>query len=211
MKVKVCGITRVEQLKALEEAGADYGGLIFYPGSKRYAGTRLADVQEDVKRIAIKKVGVFVNEPLDSVFDYIKDYGLHAVQLHGDENPAYCKRLMQEASVIKVFRLAGEVDVDDLLAPYLHSCHYFLFDTETKDYGGSGRKFNWAVLAKAVIGKPFFLSGGIGAGDVESLRAFQHPWLIAVDINSSFETEPGVKDLATVSFFIQELKGKGNS
>ena len=211
MKVKVCGITRVDQLNELHEAGADYAGLIFYPGSKRFAGLKLREAQEEIKGIPIKKIGVFVNEELQSVLRYIKEFGLYAVQLHGEENPGYCKCLMAEVTVIKVFRLEGEEDVDALLQPFLDACHYYLFDTASKDYGGSGRKFNWEVVEKAVIGKPFFLSGGIAAGDVESLRAFRHKWLEAVDINSSFESQPGVKDLYKVSSFISEIKAAGRS
>lgn len=211
MKVKVCGITAVEQLKALKETGADFAGLIFYRGSKRFAGVKLCNAMEEVKRIPIKKIGVFVNEPLQSVLGSIISYGLHSVQLHGDESPGYCKALMKDTTVIKVFRLGGEEEVDTLVEPFLDSCHFFLFDTATKDYGGSGRKFNWDVLAKAAIRKPFFLSGGIGTGDLESLRLFQHPCLEAVDINSSFEIEPGVKDLSKVALFIEEIKGRQRS
>jgi phosphoribosylanthranilate isomerase len=211
MKVKVCGITRVEQLKGLQEAGADYAGLILYQGSKRFAGLQLRDAMEEIKSIPIKKIGVFVNEALESVLRYIQEYGLHAVQLHGDESPEYCKALMEATTVIKVFRLVGDEDLEIMLEPFQDTCHYFLFDTATKEYGGSGRKFRWEVVEKAVIGKPFFLSGGIGTGDVESIRSFRHKWLEAVDINSSFEIEPGVKDLSKVSFFIKEVKGAEQS
>ncbi len=211
MKVKVCGITRLEQLQALESAGADFAGLIFYPLSKRFAGEKLRDMRQQIKETSIKKVGVFVNEELGSVLGYIQEYGLYAVQLHGDEEPAYCKRLMEEAQVIKVFRLRSDSNIQAMVAPFLTSCHRFLFDTDTEGYGGSGRKFDWDLLRTGAITKAFYLSGGIGPDDVARLREFSHPCLETVDINSSFEIEPGIKDLEQVSHFIEKVKSRQSS
>lgn len=207
MKVKVCGITTLDQLNALEGLGADFAGIIFYPGSKRWAGEKLGGMKQDVRPVPIKKIGVFVNEAFPVVLERIQDFGLHAVQLHGDEDPQFCQNLMDQVKVIKVFRLRGEEDIDTLVKPFRDCCHYFLFDTDTKGYGGSGRQFNWAVLEGASVGKPFFLSGGIGLADRERIQTFEHPYLEAVDINSSFETAPGVKDLQKVAQFISEIKG----
>ncbi|MER3464668.1 MAG: phosphoribosylanthranilate isomerase, partial [Chitinophagaceae bacterium] len=103
-----------------------------------------------------------------------------------------------KAEMIKVFRIKGEESIDELVAPFQNVCDYFLFDTETKEYGGSGKQFNWRVLQEAEINKPFFLSGGIGLKDVEKLKAFNHPYFYAVDVNSCFEIEPGVKDMNEV-------------
>lgn len=205
MKIKVCGITQLEQLRQLQELGVDYAGLIFFEGSKRYAGEVLKEDREAIRSLAIKRVGVFVNTELAVIRQAIADYGLSAVQLHGDETDEFCLELMDKVKVIKVFRIGGEVAIDTLTEPFLNVCHYFLFDTDTSSYGGSGKQFDWSVLREAAIGKPFFLSGGIGPSDVEKIRAFQHPFFYAVDVNSRFETEPGVKDLEKVKQFLNGL------
>lgn len=209
MKVKVCGITRLEQLQQLQDMGVDYAGLIFFEGSKRFAGEALKEDQEAIRELAIRRVGVFVNTEMEVILEAIADYGLTAVQLHGDETDEFCLELMDKVKVIKVFRIAGEVAIDSLTEPFQNVCHYFLFDTDTSSYGGSGKQFDWGVLQEANIGKPFFLSGGIGPGDAEKVRAFQHPYFYAVDVNSRFETEPGVKDMEKVKQFINESGAPG--
>ena len=205
MKIKVCGITSIEQMQALAHLGVDYAGLIFYSKSARYAGEKLAGLKEEIKAIGIKKVGVFVNESSEEVERKIKDFDLAAVQLHGDEDVAYCKALMPHAEVIKVFRIKDEPDLQMLIEPFKEACHYFLFDTDTKGYGGSGKSFDWNKLENVTIGKPFFLSGGIGLEDVEKIKMFQNPFVYAVDVNSRFETAPGVKDMRAVENFISDL------
>lgn len=193
-------------MKALAEMGVDYAGLIFYPRSARYAGEKLAGAQREIKDFSIKKVGVFVNEEAEEIKRKIKHFGLAAVQLHGDESAEFCKDLMLHAAVIKVFRMGDQTDIETMLAPFRDACDYYLFDTDTNSYGGSGKQFNWAVLESVVIDKPFFLSGGIGPGDVEKIKRFQNPFMYAVDVNSRFETAPGVKDLGSVQAFINNLK-----
>jgi phosphoribosylanthranilate isomerase len=207
MKIKVCGITTVEQLVQLQEGGVDYAGLIFYPKSKRYAHEKSKDQKAAIKNLNIRKAGVFVNAGLDFLKSCITDYGLSAVQLHGDETPEYCDALKGEVEVIKVFRIGDKAfDIDEQARLFENSCHYFLFDTDSAAYGGSGKRFNWAVLQNATIGKPFFLSGGIGPHDIEAVQQFRHPFLYAVDINSRFETTPGVKDMERVKSFVNNLK-----
>ncbi len=206
MKIKVCGITSVEQLSALEAMDVDYAGFIFYSKSARYAGEKLEGHQKEIKTFSIQKVGVFVNEELEEVKRKIGCFGLSAVQLHGDESAEYCLSLMPLAQVVKVFRLKGTEDVQALLEPFKNACHYFLFDTNTKEYGGSGKQFNWKVLEETKLNKPFFLSGGIGPEDVEKIKMFQNPFVHAVDINSCFEKAPGEKDMKTVAQFVNSLK-----
>ena len=201
MKLKVCGIKTVQQLEALSEMEVDYAGIIFYEGSKRYAGKVLADQKNKVKEIDIKKVGVFVNAEFETIIKAIEDYGLYAVQLHGDETDEFCLELMGKAKVIKAIRVEKEEYIESMTTLFERACDYFLFDTETKDYGGSGKQFDWNVLTSSKINKPFFLSGGIGLEDVKKINAFHHPFLYALDINSKFETEPGIKDLKSVQQF----------
>jgi phosphoribosylanthranilate isomerase len=205
MQVKVCGITQVEQMIQLDQIGIDYCGMIFYPGSKRCVPEDLYQRSAEIKALPIRKIGVFVNQDYETILNAIDLFGLYGVQLHGDETDEFCLELMDKVKVIKVFRIGNELNIDELLLPFIEVCHHFLFDTATKEYGGSGKKFNWDILRSAKINKPFFLSGGIAVEDVESIQSIQHPCLHAVDINSCFEKAPGVKDLDKVKSFIEKL------
>jgi phosphoribosylanthranilate isomerase len=206
MKIKVCGITSIEQMRELQQLGIDYAGMIFYEGSKRYAKEKLAGSKSEIRDIEIKKIGVFVNADFEFISKTIVEFGLNAVQLHGDETDEFCMDLMDRTTVIKVFRIADQTDIDALVEPFKNACHYYLFDTDTTMYGGSGKQFDWNILQKAKVDKPFFLSGGIGPADVEKIRGFKHPCLYAVDVNSRFETSPGIKDLVAIKQFSKELK-----
>ncbi|MGB3005749.1 MAG: phosphoribosylanthranilate isomerase [Chitinophagaceae bacterium] len=208
MNIKVCGITEMKQLQQLDGLDIDFAGLIFYKESPRYIGDKIS--KKDLKKadFDLKKVGVFVNPEMIEVLDAIDDYGLDAVQLHGDESPEMCEDLSTEVEVIKAFRITGDEDIDKLVAPYDAVCDYYLFDTGglKESIGGSGKQFDWSILTKAKIEKPFFLSGGIGPDDAPKVKAFKHPDYFGVDINSLFEKEPGVKDMGKVLQFRQGLK-----
>jgi phosphoribosylanthranilate isomerase len=206
MKIKVCGITLFEQMVELQNGAADYVGLIFYEGSKRFVGDKLHAEKEAIRDLKISKVGVFVNAKTEEVEKAIADYGLSVVQLHGAETPETCAALMSKVSVIKAFQIAEETDIDELVTPYRDACNYYLFDKATASYGGSGARFDWKKLDAAVIGKLFFLSGGIAPEDAARLAARPHSFLYGVDINSRFESSPGVKDLPAVTAFINQLK-----
>jgi phosphoribosylanthranilate isomerase len=201
MKLKVCGIKTIEQLQALQQMGVDYAGLIFYEGSKRFVGNALISHKADIRDLHIRRVGVFVNADFDQVLKAIEDYGLYAIQLHGDETDEYCLELTGRAKIIKAIKISGEEDINGLIALFEHTCDYLLFDTQTTQYGGSGKQFDWQLLKDASISKPFFLSGGIGPEDVVQVNSFYHPFLYAIDVNSRFETEPGIKDLKKVQQF----------
>lgn len=209
MKLKVCGITSLEQLEQLEKMGVDYAGMIFYEKSPRYAGEMLKADAEKIKGLQVKKVGVFVNAEETRIREAVNEFGLDAVQLHGDEAPEMALSLKERVEVIKVFRISGEENIEELVEPFKNACDYYLFDTATNDYGGSGKQFDWSVLKKAVIGKSFFLSGGIGAADAEMLKNFEHPNLFAADVNSRFETAPGVKDMKLIKAFKRSLYEQG--
>lgn len=208
MNIKVCGITEMKQLQQLDGLDIDFAGLIFYKESPRYIGDKIS--KEDLKRadLDLKKVGVFVNPEMIEVLDAIDEYGLDAVQLHGDESPEMCEDLSSEVEVIKAFRIKEDVtDIDALVAAYDAVCDYYLFDKAIDNsFGGTGKQFDWSVLTKAKIEKPFFLSGGIGVEDAVKINAFKHPDFFGVDINSQFEKSPGVKDMGMVLQFKQALK-----
>lgn len=208
MNTKVCGITQLKQLQQLDGLDIDFAGLIFYKGSPRYVGDKIA--ADDLKNsdFDLKKVGVFVNADYDEIMQVVEDYGLDVVQLHGDESPDLCEELSEDVEVIKAFKVKdSKVAIDEMVADYDEVCDYYLFDTASSDLeGGTGKQFDWKVLSKAKIEKPFFLSGGIGVDDVAKLKSFKHPDYYAVDINSKVEKEPGVKDMALVLQFKQGLK-----
>jgi phosphoribosylanthranilate isomerase len=216
MNIKVCGITDMKQLQQLDGLDIDFAGLIFYPESPRYVGNKLD--KKEIKRadFDLKKVGVFVNPEMIDVLDAIDDFGLEVVQLHGDESPGICEDLSSEVEVIKAFRITGKENIDELIAPYDGVCDYYLFDTGgytsplgggvEGNFGGTGQQFDWNILTKAKIEKPFFLSGGISVEDAARVKAFKHPDLFGVDINSKFETAPGVKDMKLILQFRQAMK-----
>ncbi|HNR17460.1 MAG TPA: phosphoribosylanthranilate isomerase [Chitinophagaceae bacterium] len=208
MNIKVCGITEMKQLQQLDGLDIDFAGLIFYKESPRYIGDKIS--RKDLKKadFDLKKVGVFVNPEVIDVLDAIDEYGLEVVQLHGDESPEMCDDLSSEVEVIKVFRVTGNENIDKLVAPYDAVCDYYLFDTGglKESFGGTGQQFDWNILSKAKIEKPFFLSGGIGVEDAAKIKAFKHPDLFGVDINSKFETAPGVKDMSKVLQFKMAMK-----
>ena len=209
MNIKVCGITQFKQLQQLEALNIDYAGLIFYKDSPRYMGDKITGKQIKDADFDIKKVGVFVNPGYSELLDAIDEYGLDIVQLHGNETPEMCEELSAEVEVIKAFRIAGDesIDIDEMVAPYDAVCDFYLFDTAglKESFGGTGQQFDWAILKKAKIEKPFFLSGGIGPDDAQKVKAFNHPDFFAIDVNSKFEIAPGVKDMAAILKFLQGL------
>ena len=210
MRVKVCGMTEIDQVKQLDAMGVDFAGFIFYPKSPRYVVRHLTGDQVKRARLRLGKVGVFVNASYDDVMKQVDSYGLDMIQLHGDETPRLCEQLANYITVIKVFRMGENDPIDWLIRPYQDSCDMFLFDTEGVGYGGTGKKFNWETLKGVPIDKLFFLSGGIEPGDVERLKTFEREPVarkfFAIDINSKFETSPGVKDLKKVRAFLDGVK-----
>ncbi len=208
MNIKVCGITELKQLQQLDGLDIDFAGLIFYKDSPRYAGDKLPKKEVKKADFDLKKTGVFVNPEMIDVLDAIDDYGLDVVQLHGDESAEMCEDLGTEVEVIKAFRISGDEDIDALVAPYDAVCDYYLFDTGglKESFGGTGKQFDWSILLRAKIEKPFFLSGGIGVEDAARVKAFKHPDFFGVDVNSRFETAPGVKDMSKVLQFKMGLK-----
>jgi len=208
MRVKVCGITQVEQLSILPELGAAFAGLIFYPKSPRYV-LRHMTTSQIKKESNTNKVGVFVNASIEEVLQMVDECRLHMVQLHGDETPRYCEKLADYISVIKAFRISETDNINWRFKEYNSVCDMYLFDTEGAGYGGTGKKFNWEQLQDVVVGKPYFLSGAIEPTDVKKLKEFstrpESKALFAIDINSKFETLPGIKDIELIKNFIHQL------
>jgi phosphoribosylanthranilate isomerase len=208
MKLKVCGITQLEQLIQLDSLGINYGGLIFYDQSLRWIDNKLkAEVVKSLP-LTMQKVGVFVNAEESYIMEQVENFGLDLVQLHGDETPGFCNQISSQVTVIKVFRITqtNEQNIDWMVKPYEEYCDYYLFDTNRKNaYGGTGEKFDWKILNDNKINKPFFLSGGIGLGDVEKLRTFEHPFFYCIDLNSRVEITAGIKDIDAIHKMSDQL------
>jgi phosphoribosylanthranilate isomerase len=209
MNIKVCGITQLKQLQQLDGLDIDFAGLIFYKESPRYMGDKIKKGDLKNSDFDLKKTGVFVNADYDEIMQLVEDYSLDVVQLHGDESPEICEALSDEVEVIKAFRVGdGNTSIDEMVADYDEACDYYLFDASSKDgaFGGTGKQFDWKLIGKSKIEKPFFLSGGIGLEDLAKVKGFKHPDYYGIDINSKFEKEPGVKDMALLLQLRQALK-----
>jgi len=216
MKLKICGmhhnITEVAALKP------DYLGFIFWEPSSRYFSGKIPNIPK-----SIKKTGVFVNASITSVLHHIIDHQLDGVQLHGQESAAYVTLLKQALfevkvketlvaenpfEIIKVFSLLDSFDFS-LLKPFEDVCDYFLFDTKGKLPGGNGHTFDWSILTDYPSEKQYFLSGGIGLKSVAKIRNFlkdpASKYCYAIDVNSGFEDEPGLKNIKALRDFKEEL------
>lgn len=207
MKIKVCGVSDLQQLKELNELEIDFAGMIFYPASQRSVLNTLKGEEVKNLNLTIQKVGVFVNDPLAEILRQVSEYGLDMVQLHGDETAVFCNHVSDHVKLIKAFRIGEtQTEIDRMLKEFEEVCDYYLFDKGSMGiYGGTGQKFDWQVLKDAEINKPFFLSGGIEYDDLEALENFQHPYFYGIDINSRFELSPGIKDMKKVKGFVQAI------
>ena len=199
MIIKVCGLKLENQIEKLDQVKrVNWLGFIFYRGSKRF----VESINGSVK--SAKKVGVFVNEDVENVVTIAKINQLDILQLHGEESPEMCKRLKANYSIIKAFGMDENFDFSQL-ANYQENVDYFLFDTKTKGYGGSGNVFNWSILEEYKLNVPFLLSGGISIEILDNIKSFKHKSFIGIDLNSGFENEPGDKNIELVKIFLKQL------
>jgi phosphoribosylanthranilate isomerase len=218
MRVKVCGMTRLEQIRQLDEWGVEFAGLIFYPKSPRYIKKfHLSAIDLKREKMNINRVGVFVNSPLEEILRIVDSWRLQMVQLHGDESPKFCEQVSNHVTTIKAFRVGEADNIEWKTYPYSEFVDMYMFDNgwvgnasadKAAIYGGTGHQFNWQHLDNIKLGKPFFLSGGIDPADGEKVKAFakKHKNMFAVDVNSRFEQAPGVKDMTLVKKFLEHIR-----
>jgi phosphoribosylanthranilate isomerase len=232
MKIKVCGMRDAENIREVSLLGVDMIGLVFYDKSPRFvsminsvAGTIPDYSQERLNRIkngesqaanekrAVKRVGVFVDEMPQSIITRVYNYDIDYIQMHGSEGIIEIDNLRatidpdihKDIKFIKTISISKAEDLEKC-KEYEGHADLLLFDTKCDEHGGSGEQFDWNIL-KAYDGKtPFILSGGIGPDDVERIKAFNHPMLYGIDVNSKFETEPAMKDVNMLKSFIDKLK-----
>lgn len=204
MKLKVCGMRQSENIQQLLQLQPDFMGFIFFERSKRFAPDLDKELLSNFPN-TVKKAGIFVNSPIEELKEKVKEYQLDYVQLHGDESVEYVGELFAIGiKVIKVFSVGDEFNFDRL-KPYKGLVDFFLFDTKGKERGGNGVVFNWEVLNDYPYDVPYFLSGGIdleNAKDIAGLKV--QPY--AIDVNSKFELEPGLKDIEQVKMLKEILK-----
>ena len=196
--IKVCGMREPDNIRAVETLGIDLMGFIFWPKSSRYVSERPAYLPTHCKR-----VGVFVDEDLETVRRIADEYALDYIQLHGHESREYCAQL-NGLKLIKAISVSGHDDIATYKT-YEGLVDYFLFDTKCPSVGGSGQQFDWSVLSAYDGSTPFLLSGGIGPDDAERVKAFHHSKCIGIDLNSRFELSPGLKDVAALRRFLIQL------
>lgn len=210
LQLKVCGLTKLNQIQELIDLKVDFLGFIFYEKSPRYVLNHLSLKQIlDIKHRG--KVGVFVNEDLEKVIDIIEKTDIQYVQLHGDEDNDFISelryRLMETIKIIKVIRIGNQTseELQNTINQQPKTINYLLFDTDSKAFGGTGKTFDWKILNEIEIPIPYFLSGGISLENLQNLNSVnQKPF--ALDINSKFEMEPGNKDLEKIKEFLSLLK-----
>lgn len=209
MKIKVCGMrdqSNIEEVVALQP---NFIGFIFYEKSPRFVAEQLDE--EYIKSIPqnIKKVGVFVNASPGYIVDTVKKYDLQYAQLHGNELPDMCRSLRQKGiNIIKAFSIDENFNFN-MLNNYKSFCDMFLFDTKGANHGGNGVPFNWNILSKYDNEKPFILSGGIGPDNIESVIELSKKIRIyGIDVNSLYETEPGVKDVTKLEKLFSQIRVK---
>ncbi len=206
LKLKICGLRDTENVREVIGVSPDYTGFIFYSGSPRYAGEKLSDELLQLVPDSIKKVGVFVDEPLESVFHIAGMNRLDMIQLHGNENAEYCKDIKQQGYDIIKSIMIGDGFKYRNMEQYIGVIDFFLFDTKGMLYGGSGMAFDWQVLNDYPFRTPFFLSGGLSLENIEQVLNIQSPHLAAVDVNSRFEISPGIKDVNKLIALKEKLK-----
>ena len=206
-KVKICGITNLEDARFAAGAFVDFLGFIFYEKSPRFidpakAGAMLNWIEGP------KKVGVFVNQPWQEVNQIAKETGLDYVQLHGNESIDYCQQI--EKPIIKAIPVSREISALDLksaTALYSQVAEYYLFDTKLgADWGGTGQTFDWKLLEEISVDKPFFLAGGITPENAVHAINNVHPF--AIDVNSGVEEKPGLKDFEKIEQLMENIQNE---
>lgn len=211
-QLKVCGLTKMDQIQELISLNTNFLGFIFYEKSPRFVLNHLS--LEEISEINHQgKVGVFVNETIERIAEISEKAKLNFIQLHGDEDEEFVKKLRLSLSknikIIKVIRIGNDFEKFkneiSKISNLKSQISNLLFDTDSKAFGGTGKTFDWQILNEIKIPIPYFLSGGISLENLENLKILNQKPLV-LDINSKFETESGIKDLEKIKTFKSLLK-----
>ena len=207
--IKVCGMTDASNIRQVAETGVDWIGMIFWQPSSRCCHD--PGVAQTIPE-GIQRVGVFVDEEVETIVRRTEECGLNRVQLHGRETATSIRQLRQRLPQgVEIIKAISILTLDDLALAedYEPLVDYLLFDTKCETVGGSGRQFDWSILNHYQGQRPFLLSGGIGPDDARRLAAFSHPQLAGYDLNPRFETAPGIKNVEALQRFLAERKEWG--
>lgn len=232
MKVKVCGMRNGENIRQVAALGVDYIGMVFWDKSPRnvtmipthagiipdrvalhHSSSELQPAGSGTASRHPQRVGVFVDEMPQSIITRVVSYNLDVVQLHGQESPTLIRNLRATLDPdlrpgIQIWKAISISSADDIARykDYEGSVDAFVFDTKSASVGGSGQQFDWSILDRYDGSLPFMLSGGIGPDDAARVKAFHHPRLMGIDLNSRFETAPAQKDVAALQRFLEMLR-----
>ncbi len=205
MMIKICGMRDPENIAQVAALSPMLMGFIFYDKSPRNAAGLDPEV---IRRLPdfIRPVAITVNRDFDSIMALCRQYGFKIVQLHGEESPELCRRLREEGlTVFKAIPVDSDIDWN-AVAAYEGAVDMFVFDTKSSSRGGTGRKFSWDILAGYPLSVPYLIGGGVGPDDIPAIISAMRPGMAGIDINSRFETEPGLKDLGLLINFILNLR-----
>lgn len=204
IKIKVCGLKNASNTLEVARLKPHYMGFILYEGSPRYVSPETATRLIKNIPLSIQKVGVLVNQPLEKALDIARNGIFDLLQLHGTESADYCRRLSNHIGIIKAFSINQTLPLN--LSDYQPFCKLFLFDTAGNTYGGHGKKFDHEILSDYSLETGFILGGGISVKDPAHIKSLKSDKLIAVDLNSRFEIEPGIKDVKLLKMFMDKLQ-----
>lgn len=202
-RIKICGLSRIEDLNSAIEAGADAIGLVFYPPSPRYVDLKQAAALARSVPPFVTIVGLFVNADPLLVNETLAVVPIHLLQFHGDEDEPYCRQFNRP--YIKAARVKPGMDLVQYASAF-PSAQAILLDTFVDGYGGGGKVFDWSLIPED-LGKPVILSGGLDVGNVRDAIARVHP--AAVDVSSGVEAAKGIKDAAKMHSFVAAVRAAG--
>ena len=207
IRVKICGMTRLADALCAVDAGVDALGFIFYARSPRAISAQAAAAITGQLPPFVDAVGVFVNEDLEQVVRIIRECRLAYAQLHGSESPEYCRELAERAApcrLLKAIRVGAQSTPDDV-APYQDVVHGYLLDTYQKNaVGGTGETFDWTLIDRLQLTKPFLLAGGLDVGNLRDALERVRPY--GVDANSGLEDAPGQKNHHLIRQLIEAVR-----
>ena len=199
-RIKICGITRVEDAHAAADAGADAIGLVFYPPSPRFLTHEQARELQNAVPPFVSTVALFVNPTREQVVQVLERVRPAMIQFHGDESPAFCSQF--GVPYVKACRVRPGVDLIEYLRPFSGAAGWLL-DSHVEEYGGVGERFDWSLVPRERI-RPLVLSGGLTRENVREAVRRVRPW--AVDVSSGVESAKGIKDAAMIAAFIAEVR-----
>ena len=199
-KIKICGLTRTEDIEMVNEFLPDYVGFVFAKSRRQVSSEQAKELKKKLKP-EIKAVGVFVNEKAENIAEIANQGIIDLIQLHGDEDAVYCRQLrnLTQTPIIKAVRVRDE---EDLAGIEEFDCDYYLFDTlSSKEYGGTGKAFDHSILHNKEIKKPFFVAGGLNQDNVAAVIEVIKPF--GVDTSGGVETD-GIKDANKINEFVKQ-------